>query len=259
MDEQPLPTSPPPSLRLVVMLWLFGWLLFGMSILSILSVILFGYLWVKAVTTKSRGALLALLLSPPLVLFVVGAACWFTKYPTFIGSGLPSHEASNLHRKTRCYWQSMGCGVDGSEWLTQGPYNLGLSLMNGVFGAPPRTYHGVFPDKAEAEHLTDSGQSIPVEAFRSGMFTLNGEALIVAPALISAWEKEVGSQNESQHEKESLTLRATIAGGECLMIRLTEEIAGTDMIVLIEKGRMKPFARYILEGYVRRFPGYLRE
>lgn len=74
--------------------------------------------------------------------------------------GMPDPEFENLDPTWRMHWQTRGCVLDGTELLTDGPYNGTLELLVTVLGPMPGAYRGPIPDRAAAWAALDAGQSV---------------------------------------------------------------------------------------------------
>ncbi|MCB9698735.1 MAG: hypothetical protein H6738_18280 [Alphaproteobacteria bacterium] len=72
--------------------------------------------------------------------------------------GMPDPEFFNLDPTWRMHWRTRGCVIDGTEALTDEPYNATLKLLVTVFGPMPGAYDGPIPERAAAWAALDAGE-----------------------------------------------------------------------------------------------------
>jgi hypothetical protein len=115
-----------------------------------------------------RSLFLALVAIPVAVAaysFMEGTVGYLGGTAVFRGVGYPGREYYNLEPKYRVYWQTSGCVVLGTEYLTHVPYNFAVMALATVFGPMRGTYHGPYPTRQEAGAvLRDSRETVGLEA-----------------------------------------------------------------------------------------------
>ena len=79
--------------------------------------------------------------------------------------GKPGREFGNLDRRYRVHWQTSGGILHGPELLTHPANNAAIAVMTTLFGPMRGTYHGPYPDRAQAhDALTGAQHRVSLEA-----------------------------------------------------------------------------------------------
>ncbi|MGV3755786.1 MAG: hypothetical protein ACO1QS_10430 [Verrucomicrobiota bacterium] len=208
---------------------------------------------------KNQTIITVLLLNPMAMAFYQGTMAWFDERPAFTGNGLPSHEAFNLDRKTRCYRNIGGCVVYGGEWVYHDSHNAGLKLMTIVFGLPPKTYHGPYPTFQEATNATANAVTISVAQFETGKFEIDGRSIQFGSQTIDSLVSDLG-----MYLLEDTSIRVAIWQNECLVIHLQSTNSATlgsnlaQAVYLFQVNELKPLARHVNgNGFAPRIPRLL--
>lgn len=234
-----------------VLLALSFWATGHWGLLSFLYWILVGALIILIVTTRSWRPVLVLLTSPTTIYSVQGASRWFDEKPAFAFYGLPSAGSFNLDPRTRCYWRSTGCCVDGSEDIWQPATNFGLEIMCQAFGWPPKSYHGPYPTQEEAIKLTSSAEPIRWEDFKSGLVKTSAFEMQLGG---NQWEKIASEADLNLWDGEKMLpprLAAVHAGEDCVLVIISNNKTDepTELIYLFDRKTSWPFARYVIRGH----------
>jgi hypothetical protein len=211
-------------------------------------------LLVAAVFWKSWRPVLVLAFSPLVVSFAFGVFSWFGDRPAYFVYGLPGPSFFNLDKNSRTYLSTLGCVSDGGEKLELLRANLGLSLMCRIFGWPPSTYHGNFPSQEEAETLTNSAPITPFEVFIKGFAIFGDQSLQLNERQTRQMLR--GCNSSANVDTDSTSVRCASVGEDCVLIRIInhDPIFETDLIYLIDRAKVWPFAVYVLRGNAHRFP-----
>lgn len=222
------------------------WVLMALGPLTLLVPFVCVFLIVNALQSKRSRPLLAVGLSPMVVLFVSGIMSWFSTRPSFQFFGLPTPEAYNLKSETRCYARSSGCLVDGGEMIRQGPHNLGLTLMCAAFGWPPKTYHGFYPSQEQANKLTEDMVAIPLKDFEEGLLRLPAGQIEVGEHQAHRMLLDANTLPGDGTSNGNISVRAQVFEGDCLAIRVTNDNPdmATDLFYLFDRTTRRAFARY---------------
>jgi hypothetical protein len=121
-------------------------------------------------TLMKKLALAALAISLAIVgfSFVTGVVAYMHGSAHMWAVGKPSREFGNLDRRYRVHWQTSCCMVHGPELLTHPANNAAIAVMTTLFGPMPGTYHGPYPDRAQAhDALAGSQHRVALEALEA--------------------------------------------------------------------------------------------
>jgi hypothetical protein len=215
-----------------------------------------------ACTRRNALPVVALLVSPLGIAFLIGASRWFSERPGLVGSGLPSAAAFNLDRDTRLWHNIGGCVVSGNEWVFEMPHNAGLRLMRLIAGAPA-TYRGTYPSESEALALTGKAPTTPAKTFFDGVLLVDDGELKIGAKVAELIVRDLGQDEWDAEEilaKGHVT--ASVVNQECLIVRVTSEgeyfrETKRDGAMLFDFKTMLPFARYSFQGTLPRIPRYV--
>ena len=266
-DVPDLSTQRNRIVGLVIASWILAFMPFylaGLSLTAGLLAIFWVYHW------RSALPLVALLLHPTVGAFFAGVANWSSPRPSVVGMGLPGAGFFDLHPEIRCYRQTGGCVVNGSEWVLDVPRNLGLEFMIAVAGLPPRTYHGPYPTKEEALRLTETAAESPPSELPLGNIQVEGRGLELGAKFGENLVRDLGMIDSLDFEEEALSkhpvrVRVVSVEGQCLLLRVDRQTPSrfspasgpVDVIVLIDMVTLKPFACYAVAGQLSRVPRIL--
>jgi hypothetical protein len=129
----------------------------------------------------AAGAILVL--SPCSPHAVRGAADYARGEFVLLGVGLYDDEVYfRVDPIWRCGQRSLGCMVDGDEWVRILPYNLAGKALITLLGPMPRSYVGPYPEWDEVEAALDGAAVVPVADFRSDRVILPGRKPILLPS-----------------------------------------------------------------------------
>jgi hypothetical protein len=109
--------------------------------------------------------------------FFTGTKDYFIGHASLEFVGLPGPEFYNLDKDYRLHISTSGCIESGFEPLTQWPNNGAVKLWTNLLGYQRDVYHGVYPDKNEAEKiLALNGREVDILKLEpSFSFTLNNK------------------------------------------------------------------------------------
>ena len=234
-----------------------------LSILSILSWLILPIALSALGRTSYRGAWLPfgfLLLASPMGFFFIDGMLDYAKgAPKLHSMGLPSLASYNIDPRTRSFYQTGGCLVDGDEWVSQDCHNLGVLTLGTLFGPPSRSYGGPYPTKEQAMRLSSSAPVIDDSDFLKGKIPLGGGILEMSPDHIRKIAEDLRFYSlgyDEDPDPSLIHIRATVFEKRCLILRLVEQDSfptptksdDRDFIILIDRKNMRPFAYYRITG-----------
>ncbi|NBV21603.1 MAG: hypothetical protein EBS05_06735 [Proteobacteria bacterium] len=193
-----------------------------------------------------------------------GIFSWFSARPVFLTMGLPGRNFSNLDPETRCYRETGGCVITGTERIVHLPYNSALQLMCTLWGPPPQTYHGPYPTAAEVVRLTRNSPAVPLKTFLDGKLSIEGRSLAFGRKKVENLLDDLGNRLAKDPEEYLMTeVKAVLVQQQCLAIRVTTQKGQdpgqeeSDGIYLFNADGLRPIARFILRGDAPRYPRLL--
>jgi len=92
----------------------------------------------------------------PIYGFLLGTKGYFLGEATFIYTGTPSFEFTNLDKDYRAWNTTSGCVSFGHEPFIQTPNNIAIEFWTKFLGYQKGIYNGFYPDKKETFSLIDS-------------------------------------------------------------------------------------------------------
>ena len=203
------------------------------------------------------------------VLFVAlnpfGLSAWmgFVDYATGNAhlrfSGLPGTKFLNLDRELRCGTATYGCIVDGSEWITQLPYNATVRLLTKSFGYMPGTYTGPYPTESEAKTALVAAPAIPAEVLKADHLVIGDDAVTLDQGVGEQLLKRLQSLEELWPPEFDRTIHGCIWQRDVVLLRIPSQGYGdakqnSAVIVVFSRAAGRPFAYYGEGNYSHHFP-----
>lgn len=166
-------------------------------------------------------------------------------------SGLPEMKFYNLDPEWRCGRTTSGCIVDGSEWITQLPYNTTAKWLIACFGYMPGTYLGPYPTEKESQAALANAPAISADELEHDRIVIDGEAIQLDDGVGTQLLKKLRYSGEwwTPESIKDHPIRAVVWKEECVLVRIPWHVHSDDevpaaAIALFSRATGRPFAFY---------------
>lgn len=213
-----------PTLVATIALSVLPWAIVRVRDLQLFVPLWFLGLYALARVVGRRACLVALALSPLSWAFLSGLRDYVAGEPVLRTFGL-RHGAS-LDPTTRARVGSVGCMVDGTEWIEHDPYNLALRAATAVGGVAPGLYDGPLPNADEARHiLASEGRDLAASELESDRIAFYGRRIQLVAGTGELFEAAVHRDLGFTVDRSVPIRRAALVGRRLLLIGFaTEEL-----------------------------------
>ena len=176
-------------------------------------------------------------------------------------SGLPETTFHNLDPETRCGKATYGCIVDGSEWITQLPYNTTARLLTACFGYTPGAYTGPYPTEEESRSALVHAPVISADELKLNRIVIGGETIQLDDGVGARLLEKLRYFDEwwPLESEEARSIRAIVWKEECVLVRIPVDRRSDDelpsaAIAVFSRTAGRPFAFYGEGRYYHRHP-----
>jgi hypothetical protein len=248
--------------------------LLALSLMPLIGLLVLPVMLLSAAANVRRGrwahALAIVALSPFALCFYWGVVDYSRGSVCLRYMGLPGTTFHSIDPVYRCGRATGGDLVNGTEWMQNGPYNMGVRVMVKLLGPMRGSYVGPYPTQAQAEAALGASLPIPLVDLAADRVQAGGRVVNLDPGVGAAlfqnttWGlfNAVKDQDERlELEQELGPISGAVYQGSVLVLRIPtggprsgQTGAAPAMLILLDCGTGRPFAYYGQGDYYHRFP-----